>query len=94
MEDLRNPIRINVSCSWINDFTNESGDGIFQFGMDNLLEWNVDTKTKNFEPSLLRIRAQVAHHSSQSHIACIARLGICILRINNELSRSCLDGVQ
>ena len=28
---------------------------IFQFGMDNILEWNVDTNTEKFEPILLII---------------------------------------
>ena len=38
---------------------NASRDGIFQFGMDILTECNVDTKTKNSEPSLLIIERTI-----------------------------------
>ena len=52
---MRDPICINLFCSWIRDFVKASRDGILQLWVVNISEWNLDMNTKNFGPILLRI---------------------------------------
>ena len=47
------PIWTNLSFSCIKDSTKVSREGIFQLGMESLLEWNVETNTEYSEPILL-----------------------------------------
>ena len=53
LEVWRTPIWTNLSCSCIKNSTKPSSEGIFQLGMEDLLEWKVETKTEYLEPSLL-----------------------------------------
>ena len=51
------PIRINFYCSYIKVSKKESNEGIFQLGMEALLEWNIETNTEYSVPSLLSMES-------------------------------------
>ena len=53
LEVWSTPNWTNLSCSCIKDSKNPSREGIFQLGMEDILEWKVETKTEYSEPSFL-----------------------------------------
>ena len=85
LEVWRTPIWTNISCSCIKDSSKMSSEGIFQFGMEALPKWKVETNIEYSEPSLLSTKS-----TSCSSFMSIPHCLHCSARYLNLVKNCCM----